>query len=60
MTQLFAFARTAGYRRIRLSTSAIQQRDIRFYERLGFYPIDRYRDTDDEIFIEFILPTLDL
>lgn len=50
--QLFAFARTAGYRRVRLSTSAVQQRAIRFYERLGFYPIDRYRDTDDEIFLE--------
>lgn len=59
-TQLIGFARTAGYRRIRLSTSAIQQRAIRFYERLGFYPIDRYRDTDDEIFLEYLIPPLDL
>jgi putative acetyltransferase len=57
---LFTFARAAGYRRVRLSTSAVQKRAIRFYERLGFYPIDRYRDTDDEIFLEFMLPTLDL
>lgn len=50
--ELFAFARAAGYRRVRLSTSAVQQRAIRFYERLGFYPIERYRDTDDEVFLE--------
>jgi putative acetyltransferase len=53
--ELFAFARAAGYRRVRLSTSAVQERAIRFYERLGFYPIERYRDTDDEVFLEFVL-----
>lgn len=53
---LFAFARAAGYRRVRLSTSAVQQRAIRFYERLGFSPIERYRDTDDEVFMELALP----
>jgi putative acetyltransferase len=53
--ELFAFARAAGYRRVRLSTSAVQERAIRFYERLGFYPIDRYRDTDDEVFLELAL-----
>lgn len=50
--ELFAFARAAGYRRIRLSTSAVQERAIRFYTRLGFYPIPPYRDTDDEVFLE--------
>lgn len=51
-SELLDFARAAGYRRVRLSTSAVQERAIRFYERLGFYPIDPYRDTDDEIFLE--------
>lgn len=54
-TELFAFARAAGYRRVRLSTSAVQDRAIRFYERLGFRPIPPYRDTDDEIFLELAL-----
>jgi putative acetyltransferase len=53
--ELFTFARGAGYRRVRLSTSAVQERAIRFYERLGFYPIPPYRDTDDEVFLERIL-----
>jgi putative acetyltransferase len=52
---LFAFARAAGYHRVRLSTSDVQRRAIRFYERLGFYPIERYRDTDDTVFLELRL-----
>ena len=50
--ELFAFARAAGYRRVRLSTSAVQERAIAFYTRLGCYPIPPYRDTDDEVFLE--------
>lgn len=57
--QLFEFACIAGYRRVRLSTSAVQKRAILFYERLGFYPIDRYRDTDDDIFLECLLASID-
>ncbi len=53
--ELFAFARAAGYRHVRLSTSAVQQKAIHFYTRLGFYPIPRYRDTDDEVFMELAL-----
>lgn len=53
--ELEAFASAAGYRRVRLSTSHEQQQAIRFYSRLGFYPIERYRDTDDEIFLERLL-----
>lgn len=52
---LLEFARSAGYHHVRLSTSAVQTRAIGFYERLGFYPIQRYRDTDDEIFLELDL-----
>lgn len=53
--ELEAFARDAGYRRMRLSTTTEQQQAIRFYTRQGFFPIERYRDTDDEMFMEFIL-----
>lgn len=53
--ELFAFARAAGYRFVRLSTSNVQARAIGFYERLGFYRIARYRDTDDEVFMEMRL-----
>ena len=53
--ELFAFARAAGYHFIRLSTSDVQTRAIGFYERLGFYRIPRYRDTDDEVFMEIRL-----
>ncbi len=53
--ELFAFARAAGYRFVRLSTSDVQTRAIGFYERLGFYAIPRYRDTDDEVFMEMRL-----
>lgn len=52
---LFAFARAAGYHFVRLSTSDVQARAIGFYERLGFYRIPRYRDTDDEVFMEITL-----
>lgn len=53
--ELFAFARAAGYHFVRLSTSAVQTRAIHFYERLGFYRVPRYRDTDDEVFMEMRL-----
>jgi len=52
---LFDFARAAGYQTVRLSTSALQTQAIRFYKRLGFYSIPRYRDTDDEVFMEIRL-----
>ena len=53
--ELLAFARAAGYHFVRLSTSDVQTRAIHFYERLGFYRIPRYRDTDDEVFMEMQL-----
>jgi len=58
--ELFAFARAAGYRRVRLSADAVQTRAIRFYRRLGFYPIGRYRDTDDDVFLELALTPPDV
>lgn len=51
--KLLAFARSAGYRRIYLTTGIEQARAIRFYKRLGFEPIDRYNNSEsgDEIFL---------
>jgi putative acetyltransferase len=57
--ELFAFARQAGYQRVRLSTGPEQERALYFYERLGFYPIEPYRDTDDTIFLELMLDDQD-
>ena len=52
ITELLAFARAAGYRRVWLSTDAtVQTRAIRFYERLGFRPIPPYADSDDTLFM---------
>ena len=51
-TLLSQFARAAGYRRIWLSTDAIEQsRAVRFYERLGFRPIKPYSDNGDTLFM---------
>jgi GNAT superfamily N-acetyltransferase len=57
--ELFAFARAAGYRRVRLSTDVVQTRAIAFYRRLGFNPIEPYRDTDDTVFMEMTLDEQD-
>jgi putative acetyltransferase len=57
--ELFTFARTAGYRQIRLTTSVEQARAIRFYERLGFYRIERYNESEG-IFLEMKLDDQDL
>ena len=44
--------RGIGYRRIWLSTDAIEQsRAVRFYERLGFRPIKPYSDNGDTLFM---------
>jgi enamine deaminase RidA (YjgF/YER057c/UK114 family)/GNAT superfamily N-acetyltransferase len=51
-TLLAQFARATGYRRMWLSTDAIaQSRAVRFYERLGFQPIDPYGDNGDTVFM---------
>ena len=50
--RLEAFARTASYRRIRLTTDEENARARAFYQRLGFYPIDPYGDGREDIFLE--------
>jgi putative acetyltransferase len=49
---LFAFARSAGYRRIRLDTAPELLAAEKLYRRLGFHPIDRYNDGPGTIFME--------
>lgn len=47
--ELLAFARGAGYRRIRLETHAIyQKRAVDFYNRVGFHEVFVPNITDDE------------
>ena len=50
--RLLQFACTAGYERIRLDTASELADAKLFYERLGFYPIDRYNDGPATIFME--------
>jgi putative acetyltransferase len=49
---LFEFARSAGYKRVRLDTAPVLAAANRLYERLGFYPIERYNDGPGTIFME--------
>jgi putative acetyltransferase len=58
--QLLAFARQAGYRRIRLTTDLASARAIQFYQRLGFYPIERYNNSSEAVFLEMTLDDQDV
>jgi putative acetyltransferase len=49
---LFEFARSAGYKRVRLDTTPVLAAANRLYQRLGFYPIERYNDGPGAIFME--------
>ncbi len=53
--QLFDFARKKEYSRIRLQTGQTQIRALEFYKRLGFYEIESYRESMDNISMELIL-----
>ena len=50
--RLLEFARSAGYRRVRLDTSPELHAANRLYRRLGFQPIERYNDGPCTIFME--------
>ncbi|MBI5034490.1 MAG: GNAT family N-acetyltransferase [Chloroflexi bacterium] len=52
---LFDFARAAGYKTVRLETDNRQARAIKFYERLGFYRIAPFDETDHDVFMEMKL-----
>ena len=54
---LFDFARQVGYRKVRLdlANEERQAQAIKFYRKLGFYPIERYNDSPCNIFMEKLL-----
>ena len=55
MTQiLFNFARKARYLKVRLELAnpESQLQAMRFYRKLGFYPIERYNNSPCKIFME--------
>lgn len=49
---LLEFARSAGYRRVRLDTSPELDAANKLYRRLGFQPVERYNDGPCTIFME--------
>ncbi len=53
--ELFAFARSRGYRRVRLQTSPEQVRALAFYRKVGFYEIPCYNEDVTEISMEMSL-----
>ncbi|HUA64272.1 MAG TPA: GNAT family N-acetyltransferase [Alphaproteobacteria bacterium] len=52
---LLQFARSAGYKRVRLDTTPVLAAANRLYRRLGFYPIERYNYGPGTIFMEMHL-----
>ncbi|MEL6458879.1 MAG: GNAT family N-acetyltransferase [Cyanobacteria bacterium J06621_15] len=54
---LFDFAKQAGYQKIRLDLASKerQSRALEFYNKLGFYQIERYNDSPCEVFMEMSL-----
>ncbi|MBW4526359.1 MAG: GNAT family N-acetyltransferase [Phormidium tanganyikae FI6-MK23] len=57
---LFDFAKQAGYRKVRLdlANEARQLQAVKFYQKLGFYPIERYNDSLCTVFMEKSLETI--
>jgi putative acetyltransferase len=55
MKELLHFARENDYTCVRLQTSQFQARAIAFYKRLGFYEIESYRESMDNISMEMKL-----
>ena len=54
---LFDFAKQAGYEKVRLdlANKERQSQALRFYRKLGFYPIERYNDSPCEVFMVMCL-----
>jgi putative acetyltransferase len=52
--RLLGFAKQAGYRNIRLDLASKERQleALNFYQKLGFYAIDRYNDGLCEVFME--------
>jgi putative acetyltransferase len=58
--QLFEFAQTKGYGKIRLQTGSEQARAFAFYKKLGFYEIPSYNDKSGEVSMEINLHEINL
>ena len=54
---LFDFAKQMGYQKIRLDLASRdrQLQAVKFYRKLGFYPIERYNDSICQVFMEKVL-----
>lgn len=50
--RLFSFARSAGYRQVRLDTDPRLERANKLYHRLGFQSIERYNNGPGVLFME--------
>jgi putative acetyltransferase len=59
---LFNFARGQGYRKVRLDilNAECQTQALKLYDRLGFYPIERYNDSPCTLFLEKHLSSTEL
>ena len=56
MQELFRFARSKNYQRMRLETDrGHQNRAFDFYRRLGFYEIPRYSNNEEDVAMEIVL-----
>jgi putative acetyltransferase len=55
ISELLAFARSRGYRRVRLQTSPEQVRALAFYRKAGFQEIPCYNGDINEISMEILL-----
>jgi|ERR1041384_4343138 putative acetyltransferase len=56
MQELFRFARSKNYQRMRLETDRDHQnRAFDFYRRLGFYEIPRYSNNEEDVAMEIVL-----
>jgi putative acetyltransferase len=56
MMDLISFARSKGYKVMRLETdNVVQRRAVEFYKRLGFHEIPRFGDDPDDIGMEMHL-----
>lgn len=55
--RLFDFARQMGYQKVRLDLASEERQlqALKFYKRLGFYPIERYNDSPCNLFMEMLL-----
>lgn len=54
---LFDFAKQAGYQKIKLdlANEERQSQALKFYKKLGFYPIERYNNSPCDVFMEMSL-----